>query len=150
MNWNKNKSAKLSLICIYVFAALLIAADVLALRFAKWYTMIRFGGIWQYIVLLSVSIYLLSIPAWICLYKLWKLLRNITSGNVFVEANVSLLRAVSWCCAAASLLGLLSAIYYLPFMIIAIAAAFMMLIVRVVKNVFRQAVDMKSELDLTI
>ena len=138
------------MVCIVLFAVMLAAMDFSAYWVARWYDGIRFGGIWQYAVLLMISIYLLSVPAWICLYKLWKLLRNITSGNVFVEANVSLLRAVSWCCAAASLFGLLSAIYYLPFMIIAIAAAFMMLIVRVVKNVFRQAVDMKSELDLTI
>ena len=40
--------------------------------------------------------------------------------------------------------------YYLPFLLVAVTAAFMMLIVRVVKNVFQQAIEMKSELDLTI
>jgi hypothetical protein len=35
-------------------------------------------------------------------------------------------------------------------MIIAAAAAFMMMIVRVVKNIIQQAIDMKTELDLTV
>ena len=33
---------------------------------------------------------------------------------------------------------------------VAIAAGFMALIVRIIKNIFQQAIDMKAELDLTI
>lgn len=39
---------------------------------------------------------------------------------------------------------------YLPFAFLGVAAAFMALIVRVLKNAFEQAVRMKDELDLTI
>ena len=38
----------------------------------------------------------------------------------------------------------------LLFLVMAAAAAFMALIVRIVKNVFQQAIAMKSELDLTV
>ena len=150
MNWSKNKSVKLSMICIWIFAALLLAADVSAVGMAKWYADIRLYGGAPYVVLLCGTIYLLSVPAWICLWNLRKLLLNIRDGQTFVEENVRYLRTVSWCCAAAAAICLVSGFYYLPFFIVAIAAAFMMLIVRIVKNVFRQAVDMKSELDLTI
>ena len=150
MNWTKDKSVKLSMICIWIFAALLLAADVTAVKLAKWYAGLRFYGTLPYGMLLTISVYMLSIPAWICLWNLRKLLLNIMDGKTFVEENVRYLRTVSWCCAAAAAICLLSGIYYLPFLILAIAAAFMMLIVRIVKNVFRQAVDMKSELDLTI
>ena len=37
-----------------------------------------------------------------------------------------------------------------PFIAVAIAAGFMALLVRIVKNIFQQAIDMKAELDLTI
>ena len=47
-------------------------------------------------------------------------------------------------------LCLVSCLYYLPFIAVAIAAGFMALIVRIVKNIFQQAIDMKAELDLTI
>ena len=50
----------------------------------------------------------------------------------------------------AALLCLVSALYYPSFLLITAAAGFMCLIVRVVKNVFQQAIAMKSELDLTI
>ena len=150
MNWTKDKSAKLSLVCIAVFAAILAAVDIGCVWICRWYAGIRFGGNKTYTVLLALSVYLLSIAAWICLYKLWKLLKNIMAGNVFTDVNVQLLRAVSWCCAAAAAVSFFSGIYYILFMVPAAAAGFMMLIVRVVKNVFRQAVDMKSELDLTI
>lgn len=150
MNWTKDKSAKLSMICIWIFAMLLLAADVSAVRLSKWYAGLRFYGSLSLGMLLAVSIYFLSIPAWICLWNLRKLLLNIMKEKIFTEDNVRYLRTVSWCCAGASAICLLSGIYYLPFFILAIAAAFMMLIVRIVKNIFRQAVDMKSELDLTI
>ena len=60
------------------------------------------------------------------------------------------MRIVSWCCVWASVIGLLSAAYYLPFAFIAVAAGFMALIVRIVKNAFQQAIEMKDELDLTV
>ena len=73
---------------------------------------------------------------------------------MFVEENVKLLRAISWCCfgaAAATLVGGAAAVkLFLPLLVLAAAAAFMGLIVRIVKNVFQQAITMKSELDLTI
>ena len=81
---------------------------------------------------------------------LWLLLKNIKNGRVFIPDNVRYLRIVSWCCTAAAVLCLASAAYYLPFIFVAIAAAFMSLIVRIVKNVFHEAIGMKSELDLTI
>ena len=50
----------------------------------------------------------------------------------------------------AGLICLVSTVYYFPFAAVGIAACFMALIVRIVKNVFQQAIAMKSELDLTV
>ena len=59
-------------------------------------------------------------------------------------------RRISWCCAGAAVVCLAAAYIYLPFAFLGVAAAFMALIVRVLKNAFAQAVHMKDELDYTI
>ena len=78
------------------------------------------------------------------------ILRRIEAGAVFVPANVTALRRISWCCAGAAVVCLVAAYIYLPFAFLGVAAAFMALIVRVLKNAFAQAVHMKDELDYTI
>ena len=49
-----------------------------------------------------------------------------------------------------AIISLISTFYYFPWIFIAVAAAFMGLIVRVVKNVVAQAVELKNESELTI
>ncbi|MBQ2868015.1 MAG: DUF2975 domain-containing protein, partial [Firmicutes bacterium] len=74
----------------------------------------------------------------------------IKNEQVFTDENVSLLRRISWCCFLAALITLISSRFYLVFGLIGIAAAFMGLILRVVKNVIQQAVIIKAENELTI
>ena len=100
--------------------------------------------------LFLVSTYTAAVPAAAALYGLWRLLRNISEGEVFIPENVSILRLLSWCCIAAGLVCLFSALYYMPFLIVSAAAAFVGLILRVVKNVFAEAVRLKDENDYTI
>ena len=150
MNWTKDKSILLSQVCVAVFAALLLALDLGCYWAARWFCIEMRGMPWQYAVLLMVSVYCGSVFAWICLYQLWRLLRNIRNGAVFTGQNVQRMRRISWCCVWAAAICLASALYYLPFVFVAIAASFMSLIVRIVKNAFQQAIAMKDELDLTI
>ena len=149
MNWNKDKSIMLSRFCVAVFAGLLAALDIGAYRFAAWFVQVRLMHR-QLGILLMISIYSGSVFAWICLYRLWRLIDNIRRGEVFVDANVAHMRVISWCCVWAAGICLASTAYYLPFGFLAIAAGFMALIVRIVKNAFQQAIAMKDELDLTI
>ena len=97
-----------------------------------------------------ITLYSASVFAWICLVLLRMLLRNLRASEVFTAENIRLLRGISWCCAAVALVFLISMLYFIPYFVVAAAAAFMMLIVRIVKNIFQQAADMKSDLDLTI
>ncbi len=150
MNWDKDKSVRLTQICVALFAAALLFIDVFGLRIIAWWVGLRQMGGKNVIILFAVSLAVLSVFAWVCLWALWKLLANIRRGEVFEESNIRLLRLVSWCCTAAALACLASGLYYPPFFFAFAACAFMMLIVRVVKNCFRQACDMKAELDLTI
>ena len=78
------------------------------------------------------------------------LLRNLRQGIVFDSRNVRLLGIVSICCFIACAVCLVGCarIFFLGF--VALAAGFVGLIVRIVKNVFSAAIDMRSELDLTV
>ena len=149
MKWTKSKSIQLSLICTAFFGLFLFALDLFGIRLIGWY--VGFRCMPESIFLrMAVTLYTASIFGWYCLWSLWRLLKNIRSGNVFTDGNVGLLRGISWCLAGAALIFLISGLYYLPFLIVSAGAAFIMLIVRVVKNVFQQANEMKTELDLTI
>ena len=149
MNWTKDRSITLSIICVYVFAAILLAADIFCYQLTGWFTSLR-AMQWQRGVGMMVTVYVCSVFAWIALYELLRLLKNLRRGEVFTDKNVRAMRIVSWCCAGVCAACLISVIWYLPFVFVAIAAGFMCLIVRIVKNVFQQAIAMKDELDLTI
>ena len=97
-------------------------------------------------------LYLCSVLGWLLLHAMWRLLGNLRKEKVFTEENVRLLHRVSWCCAGAALLCLIGVGFYPPFLFAVAAAGFMALalIVRIVRNVFQQALLMKDELDLMI
>lgn len=149
MEWNKDRSITLSICCVFVFALLLMAADIAGPFALNWlYESTAMSPAHRIFALLTL--YSASVFAWVCLYMLWRLLKNLRKAQVFTPESIRLLRGISWCCAAVAAVFLLSMLYYLPFFVMAAAAAFMMLIVRIVKNVFQQAAEMKSDLDLTI
>ena len=85
------------------------------------------------------------------LYIINQLLVNISKENVFIMANVNLLRHASLCCLVGSVLAfILAAIWSKLFYSIVFAAIFFALIIRIIQNIFQQAIRMKDELDLTI
>ena len=136
MNWNKDKSLLLTQICTAIFAALLLALDLGCYWAVSWFVKLRWlesSSVWSFVA----TLYGCSFFAWMLLWKLWVLLSNIRRGEVFTPENVRCLRIVSWCCAGAALICLVSALYYPSFLIVTAAAGFMCLIVRVVKNVFQ-------------
>ena len=138
MLWNKDRSILLSLGCVVVFALCLLALDICAYWLAGWFMGRRPAAFQAYFM---ASIYLGSVFGWIFLCQLWRLLNNLRRGELFTAGNVKRMRAASWCCFAAAGLCLLSAAYYLPFVFVAVAAAFVGLIVRIVKNAFQQAME---------
>lgn len=149
MEESKNRSLLLTQIAVGLIGAALLALDIGCAWAVGWYIRLR-GMSGHQGLEMMLTLYAGSVFAWLLLWRLWRLLGNLRAGRVFTEENVKLLRGVSNCCVAGALICLLGSLCYLPFLIVALAAGFMALIVRVVKNVFRQALDMKSELDLTI
>ena len=149
MDWNKDRSVRLTAAFTVLFSVILLAADIFGFIWMPWYASVSAVGT-AHLPSLSVTIYASSVFAWICLYAMLRLLKGISSGQVFTAENTLMLRVISWCCAGACLIFLASVLYYPPFLIVSAAAGFMMMIVRVIKNIFQQAISMKAELDLTV
>ena len=150
--WNESRSIRLSRVLVYLFAAALVLCDV----FGWWLVQFicemlthRNHGLAGGYVLLG-CLYLCSVPAYLLLYDMHRLLCNLQCGRVFLPFNVKLLRRISWCCFAAAGICLACTPVWYSLLIVTIAAAFVGLIVRIVKNVFEQAILMKDELDFTV
>ena len=91
-----------------------------------------------------------SVPAYILIYSMFRLLRIVERGEVFTRRSIGLLNAVSLCCFAAALICLGFGLRFPVLLVVTVAAGFVGLIVRIVKNVFQQALAMKDELALVV
>lgn len=150
-DWSRGKSLRLSKFCVYLFIVLAVIFCVLA----PW--IYSLFAVWGFIsnlarVPLLATTYLAAVPAFITLFSLQRLLYNIGKSEVFCQSNVKYLGIISWCCIAAGISCLAGGIYlyYFWLILIAVLAAFVGLILRVVKNVMALACEIKQENDFTI
>lgn len=150
MKWNDDKSLLLTRVCVWLSAAALVLLCVSAPWLFSWFIQKRLILPPQSRDYFLVTTYTVAVPAAIALYMMNQLLANIRKEEVFTEKNTRYLRGMSWCCLAAGLIFLVSSFYYLPFFALCAAAVFMALILRVIKNVFAQAEEIKKENDYTI
>ncbi|MBR4768270.1 MAG: DUF2975 domain-containing protein [Lachnospiraceae bacterium] len=150
MKSNAPRSIVLTEILVIVIMAVLFLFDVFLWPISGWYLELRRISSGTIRLTLVIVFYAVSVFAWPLLYKLFRLLRNLKRGNVFVVQNVGILRVVSYCCLAIGIVCFAGGFFYHPLFFIAAAALFMTPIVRVVKNVFHQAIEMKDELDFTV
>jgi hypothetical protein len=97
-----------------------------------------------------VTFYVCAVPGYILLYCLHILLKNIRVGIVFDNQNTKMLRIISWSCIGVGVITFVSGFFYMSFFLVAVASTFFALIIRVIKNVFEQAIEIKSENDFTI
>ena len=147
LKWTQSMSLTLSSVIVKVLALILAAACVYAPFGLKGYSFAHPEA--NPIAFIS-AFYVCAAFAFIALFVLNKLLKNIRREDIFVHENVKILRILSWCC---YFVGIATAIYSYweyHFMIIAAAAAFFGLILRVLKNVFVKAVEIREENDGTI
>ena len=153
--WNKDKSLMLSIVFCFIIAVVLTAA----LFFGPWAVNLWFSAyrgfaelstIKHLMTLFVCCFYPSAVFAYIALYCLIKLLFNIKKQEIFINKNVKYLRLISWCCFAVAFITIVGGWFYYPLAIIAIAAGFMGLILRVVKNVMYSAKMLREENDLTI
>ena len=154
--WNSKKSATLSIIVCFAFLAVLTAGLFFGPRaVSAWLTLYRGfdpngEALSNLVRLFSVCFYPCAIFAYITLYSLLRLLFNIKKQEIFIYSNVKYLRRISWCCFAVAFITFAGGFFYLPFFFVAVAAAFVGLMLRIVKNVMQNAVEIKAENELTI
>ncbi len=156
--WNSDKSINLTHFFVRVFYALLA---VLAIAAPFLIENESLNGIFSFandLPKMYLIPFYISVPAgFAALVCLDKLLRNLKNEVVFDCLNVRLLRILSYCCffaaAVAVLGGAVIGMKYGHLLFVyacAVLKLFVGVIVRVVKNCFQKAVEIKSENDLTI
>lgn len=144
----KTLSVKFTCILTKILFICLVVAVFFIPSFAKWYDKVSSQE--SICIPLCICLYITCIPAFILLFNLHKVLSNIKMGTVFSKDTVLRLRILSYCCFFVSVFWMPLA-YLRPLLIIVSAvAAIMGLILRVLKNVFDGAVQLKDENDYTI
>ena len=147
--WTPRHSAKLSLILTDIFFLIAVIAGVFLPLITSRY--IELTGKSQSLRTVLITVCYCCLPfAAAALLTLRRLLKNILKSKAFIGENVRLLRILSWCCTAVALITLISGYFYLPFYIAGTAAGFIALILRVIKNIFCTAIELKNENELTI
>ena len=154
--WNRKRSVTLSIVVCFIFVGILTAALFLGHWFVKtWFTVYRRWAengeaLQNMSTLFAWCFYPCALFAYITLYSLIKLLFNIKKDKIFINQNVKYLRCISWCCFAVAFITLIGGVFYVPFLFVATAAAFVGLMLRIIKNVMQNAVEINQENELTI
>lgn len=148
--WNGKKSISLSKFCVLIFTAMLIGTALSAPWLVRLFLDFSRADLIGTEAFFLTTIYSGSVPAAVLLFCLYRLLRHIEIEQIFIATNVEYLRWISWSCFAGAIICFISTLYYFPWIFVAVAAAFMGLIVRVVKNIIAQAVELKNESEFTI
>lgn len=148
--WNKDKSIILSQILIKICYAGIVVCAIIAPKLVELYAEnVGEGGAGLYTPLLATLLCCVP-PAIIALVCLDVLLWNIQRNRAFVEQNVKLLRAISYCCFCVAVIFIYFSVLRPFAFVIVFAAGFFGIILRVVKNCFQQAIAIREENDFTI
>ncbi len=153
VNWSHKNSMRLSRVMVILFTVALVALDIFAQDVTVFLSGRLLGqagiGLGEGVVFMG-TLYVCSVPAYVLLYNLYRLICNLEREQVFIPKNIAYLRRSSWCCVVVAVVCVVGIPTYPSFCIITIAAGFMALIIRIIKNVFEQAILMKDELDFTV
>lgn len=84
------------------------------------------------------------------LWKMDKLLRNILRQSLFIEENVKCIKTVCLCCMTVSLICLLASFGFPSLLFLSVIMAFLSMVVNVVCQVMKAAVELREESELTI
>ena len=96
------------------------------------------------------AFYLSAVAVEIAMYHMDRLLSNILRAELFTAENVSHIRYVRWCCFAVSVICLFAFFGFPSMIFISTIMAFLALVVTVVGQVMKAAVELREENDLTV
>ena len=147
--WNSKKSVLLSLIFIYFFIAVLAVSEIFAPWIVEWFLAMTNKSMNLQPILVAF-LYACLLPLAYALWLLLQLIGSIRKDICFSAENVSRLRKLSWCSFFMVPLCLAFGPSYFPILMLTPFAAFMGLILRVVKNAFQTALELQTENEMTI
>ena len=147
------------MILAIAFAAVILVMMVLMPLLLDTAPMMK--SVYDYFVLSDIDIidgacvfwiwyYSVSAVAVFCCVTVTALLFRVRKRSVFSETSVAMIRLSSWSCLLIALLCILVIGYFHMAAVLALAAGFLGLCLRVVKNVIEEATLIKSENDLTV
>lgn len=145
----EKRSIAITSVLIKVAIVLCTAALFLMPYAAKMYEQVSFQRD-NVTVPLLITFYVCAAFGFVILFVLNKLIKNIGSEKVFIDENVKLLKILSYCCFAIAVVTLIFARFRILVFVITFAAAFIGLILRVIKNCFTEAIRLREENDFTI
>lgn len=145
----EKRSIAITSVLIKIANVLCTAALFLMPYAAKMYEQISFQRD-NVTVPLLITFYVCAAFGFVILFVLNKLIKNIGSEKVFIDENVKLLKILSYCCFAIAVVTLIFARFRILVFVITFAAAFIGLILRVIKNCFTEAIRLREENDFTI
>lgn len=146
--WNNFRSLHLSLIILKVAFVAMAAATFLVPAYARWYdehSATEPVFLWQ-----CVFCYAILALGFAAAISLNSLLANIKKERVFVRDNVRSLRVISYLCFAAGVVFLIYCAVRPMMLLLAGIAGFIGLALRIVKNVFAKAVELREENDAVV
>lgn len=147
----KDKSVILTSILVKVVYVLVTVCCVAAPFLVKHYDRMVVASGQESVYFPALITLYCAVPfAVVALVCLDVLLRNIRKEQPFVTQNVTMLRIISYCCFAEVLVFLYLAVLKPFAVVVPVACGFMGLILRVVMNVFEQAIKIREENDYTI
>ena len=150
--YKKSMTHYISKITIDILFYLSIVCVVLSPIFSRW----LFGWInysdSDYLIAFSVIIFLSGVCCSYILFNLKQMYKSLLVGNPFVDENVNHLRKIALSCFAIALMYIIKCFLMLTFATIVIAAVFIVgcMFCLTLKDLFKQAINYKTENELTI
>ncbi len=140
-------SAKITRAITCLFCVLLLVLMLLGPRLLTFYFGYLSAALIRKVLL---AFYLCCPAAWAALICILRLMTNIIRENIFTAKTVFSMRLLSWCCGYVALVCLIFGFYWAPLLAFSLGAAFLTLILRVLKSVMARATELKNENELTI
>ena len=147
MFWSEKQSVALTKCCIWLFIAGYVLVLFTCPFFVPVFVRLSYTAAGKDVRLFLASIYACAVPVGILLFHLRNLISAIGNEDIFTAENIKRLRLISWMC---GIFCFLSMIYYLFWGILGCCLILMCLLIRVIKNVFARAKELKDENDFTI
>ncbi|SDB30412.1 Protein of unknown function [Ruminococcaceae bacterium FB2012] len=151
--WTNKSSIMLSKALTLILTAAIASGLVFIPRLTDWYCGITVGRGFidgDLRLPMMIVLYITTVFGLAASVTLILLLGSISKGRVFTKGNTLCLRVISWACLLASAAFAVLGMWRFIFFAFAFLGAFLGIVIRVLKNVFAAAVELKEENDYTV